>query len=371
MITLWYDAEVNCQHEDFVYSNRTIFDAESKQVGDTFNPNNKNYYIIELHNVYKDVDLFSLMSTQAKSLLRQGLKIILYYPKEGHSLDDWLINIYKSVKHNDIEGKIYLVFGDNDLKENYKLFLKENVIEDFLVPISIDFFAKYYLDAVEGKNKDYLFYNGKLRPHRLYAVSELDKHNVLDKGIVSLTATEYTNGVFNLQECVDVLNKNNAGSDHLDNFVDNFKPMILDIPSDKFSLSVTDQTNFDHYGHTYFSVISETSITHRFVTEKIYKAFYNLHPFIVIGPPKMLQLLKEKGYQTFEELFDESYDNEPNHVKRVDLAIQQIVKFCNLSESDKREKCNKIMNKLYYNREHYIKSAKSQPNIFKVIDNED
>ena len=372
MITLWYDADVNCQYEDFVYNNRTVFvGAIAKQIGDNFNPTDTNYYIIELHNVYKDVDLFSLMSTAAKDLLDQGLKILLYYPKEGHTLDGWLYNIYTSVCKNNLLGsKIFLVFGDNDLKTNYKTFLQENNVNDFLTPISVDYFAKYYLEKVQSKNKDYLFYNGKLRPHRLYAVSELDRYNVLNNGIVSLTATEYTNGVVSLQECVNELNKHNAGSLHLDNFVKNFKPMILDIPADKFSLDVINETNFNHYGNTYFSVISETTVSRRFITEKIYKAIYNLHPFVIVGSAKMLELLRQQGYYTFEELFDESYDNELDHVKRIDLVVQQIVKFCNMPASHKRDKCNEIMHKLYYNKENYIKRAKSQPNIFEVISNE-
>ena len=372
MITLWYDGDINCQCEDFVYNNRTVFNNTiTKQIGDNFNPNDANYYIIELHNVYKDVDLFSLMSTAAKDLLDQGLKILLYYPQEGHTLDGWLYNIYTSICKNNLLGsKIFLVFGDNDLKTNYKIFLQENNVPDFLTPISVDYFAKYYLEKVQSKNKDYLFYNGKLRPHRLYAVSELDRYNVLNNGIVSLTATEYTNGVVSLQECVNELNKHNAGSLHLDNFVKNFKPMILDIPADKFSLDVINETNFNHYGNTYFSVVSETTVSRRFITEKIYKAIYNLHPFVIVGPAKMLELLRQQGYYTFEELFDESYDNELDHVKRIDLVVQQIVKFCNMPASHKRDKCNEIMHKLYYNKENYIKRAKSQPNIFEVISNE-
>ena len=84
----------------------------------------------------------------------------------------------------------------------------------------------------------------------------------------------------------------------------------------------------------------------------------------------MLELLKEQGYYTFEELFDESYDNETNHVKRIDLVIQQVVKFCNMSNSHKSDKCNEIMHKLYCNKENYIKRAKSQPTVFELINNE-
>jgi hypothetical protein len=45
-----------------------------------------------------------------------------------------------------------------------------------------------------------------------------------------------------------------------------------------------------------------------FITEKTYKPIANYHPFMVCGMSGILQVLKDSGFQTFDHIFDESYD---------------------------------------------------------------
>jgi hypothetical protein len=288
---------------------------------------------------------------------------LLYYPREGHSLEEWFLNIYKNLKNNNLlNNKIFFVFGDNDFSDNYNKFLVKNNLKDFLIPINFDYYAGDYLEKATSsitapnldKKYDFLFYNGKLRPHRVYAVSELKKYGLLDNGLVSLTASTHSNGTYSLTECVNVLENFGAASDHLDNFVKDFKPMILDMPGDRFSQNNINNTISWHYTETFFSIISETTLENRFITEKIYKPIFNFHPFIVIGAPGILELLKEKGYYTFEELFDESYDNEPNHKVRIDKVIKEVEKFAKMSYKEKKDRYKKIIDKLIHNSKHYI-----------------
>lgn len=375
-IVLWYDdkKQSNCQYNDATYEHRTVIDRlnknsikfEVKNTNEYLDPDDLNFYIIELCNVHNEFDIFSLIPNNTKKLFSKGLILILYYPREGHELTEWFLQIYKNIVKNKLdEYNIYFISGDIDFEKNYRNFLETYNFKNFLIPISVDYYAGYYLDNVndynsnlnEKRSYDYLFYNGKLRPHRLYSVSELANKKILNNGIVSLAAATHTEGHFSVNQCVKDLKQYGAYSKHLHDFVNNFKPMILDIESNNFSQDNINLTTVSHYEQTYFSVISETSMTVRFVTEKIYKPIYNLHPFIIIGAPKILEYLRSKGYLTFDELFDESYDLEPDHIKRINMVIEEIDKFCKKSNKEKELIFQKLTDKLLHNKRHYIETT--------------
>lgn len=375
-IVLWYDSltENNCTIADAVYCSRTIVEKLSltninfsiKQTYEQPDSTKNNFYVIELNNVHTSEDLFSKIPQRTKDLFSKGLSIMLYYPREGHSLEEWFLNIYNKLqKNNLLNFNILFVFGDTDITDNYKVFLKEHNLDSFLTPVAMDYFAGDYFENVTVYNQsinlektyDFLFYNGKLRPHRLYAVSELARLEILKNNLVSLTATNHTAGAYSLDECLKVLEQYRISSNHLDSFVKTFKPLILDMPANDFSQHSIHTTEISHYTKTFFSIISETTLTNRFITEKIYKPILNLHPFIIIGAPKTLKLLKERGYYTFEEMFDESYDDELDHVERVNKVITAIYNFSKLPVSEKQTIYKSIIPKLLHNRDLYIDTA--------------
>jgi len=83
--------------------------------------------------------------------------------------------------------------------------------------------------------------------------------------------------------------------------------------------------NTDWYDHTCFSLVAETHDDHTkyrqfgelamkyqgpwpFVTEKTFKPIQYQHPFMIYGQSNTLEFLHNLGFETFENLFDESYD---------------------------------------------------------------
>jgi hypothetical protein len=58
-----------------------------------------------------------------------------------------------------------------------------------------------------------------------------------------------------------------------------------------------------------------------FLTEKTYKTIYNHHPFTILGTAGLLNVLRSRGYKTFNGVCDELYDQCSNDRKRVDLVI--------------------------------------------------
>ena len=65
------------------------------------------------------------------------------------------------------------------------------------------------------------------------------------------------------------------------------------------------------YKHTLIDVVVESHVAGRtfFPTEKTIRPMVGNRPFIVYGPKNYLANLKQKGFQTFESLWDESYDH--------------------------------------------------------------
>jgi hypothetical protein len=67
------------------------------------------------------------------------------------------------------------------------------------------------------------------------------------------------------------------------------------------------------------------------LTEKTFKAIALEMPFMLIAPAGSLEYLRHYGFQTFEPIIDESYDQETDDIKRIEQVTQQLREFENLS----------------------------------------
>jgi len=111
--------------------------------------------------------------------------------------------------------------------------------------------------------------------------------------------------------------------------------------------------NPNWYRDTRFSVVSESMIdsdptdTSINISEKTYKPLAFQHPFVVWGQSGTLQLLHRLGFETFDNIIDESYDLETDSELRFKKVIDNIFSLTNLTY-------DKItQDKLLYNREHF------------------
>jgi hypothetical protein len=103
------------------------------------------------------------------------------------------------------------------------------------------------------------------------------------------------------------------------------------LPGDKDSSDIEWQRYFnpDWYDSTYFSIVAETTVTTGdiFVTEKTFKPIAYYHPFIILGQPGILKRIQQLGFETFDNIFDESYDNLVNFSDRLININDTIDKF--------------------------------------------
>ena len=93
--------------------------------------------------------------------------------------------------------------------------------------------------------------------------------------------------------------------------------------------------NPEWYDNTYFSIVSETLVNvinppdrHLpFVTEKTFKPIAYRHPFVVAAQPGHLQYIRNLGFETFDNLFDEGYDSIADWSLRLTSIINTIKQF--------------------------------------------
>lgn len=97
---------------------------------------------------------------------------------------------------------------------------------------------------------------------------------------------------------------------------------------------------------SYIQLIKDHGV---FLSEKGYKPIAMLHPFMIIGQPNTLKCVKQAGFETFPELWDESYDDNIDFYKRIDQIMKNIEQF------DYRMLDNSVVqDKLHFNRNRFF-----------------
>jgi hypothetical protein len=189
---------------------------------------------------------------------------------------------------------------------------------------------------------------GGSKENRQFVFNKLKDHQLLEKGLVSISAQTFTSPTDKVYH--DIYYR----SAELDSYDD---PHMLDLrnstrkgnwighttlpPNDKkFRLGPESVSNFTPYAsffipvkvyqNSWFSIVAESIVYHcDFFTEKTAKALLGGRIFVTFGSQHSLRSLRESGYKTFGEWIDESYDNEPDNEKRWSMAFEQVVQLVN------------------------------------------
>jgi hypothetical protein len=105
---------------------------------------------------------------------------------------------------------------------------------------------------------------------------------------------------------------------------------------------ISEITPWNIYKHTWFSICCETLYSNpaptakdrpgpHFITEKTTKLLLAKRLFVMFGPMHTLKFLKSLGFQTFESVIDESYDDCDNALERFKRAFDQVEYLASLS----------------------------------------
>jgi len=186
-----------------------------------------------------------------------------------------------------------------------------------------------------NKSKKFLFLNGRDVGHRRYLLAHLYNNNILEDCLYSYRELKDIDHWFdpvlgfNLEDIAYA-----RSTDHI----------LPHAPFDNTNL--IRNLSQDIYQDTYCSIIGETTFQHYrtqvpplMLTEKTYSACANLHMFIIAGAVGSLALLKKQGFETFDDIWDESYDTITNTAQRLRAVCETISYVNTLDMPGVYEKC--------------------------------
>lgn len=130
------------------------------------------------------------------------------------------------------------------------------------------------------------------------------------------------------------------------------------MPDNRINVPVTDQSsafiNTDDYNSTAIQIVAETIFEDQRIhlTEKTFQPMVAGQPFITLSSPGTLEILKYYGFQTFDHVWDESYDQIKDPAQRMS-AVLDVIKY--LNKHDKFEELyEKCMPVCEHNRNHFF-----------------
>ena len=104
------------------------------------------------------------------------------------------------------------------------------------------------------------------------------------------------------------------------------------------------------FGNTFVSIINSSTFGEPFPVydEKPLNAIFNYKPFVMVGPPGSLALMRQDGFLTFGEFWNEDYDDCTNHQKRLEKIFDVLLEI----QSWNIEKCQNIYKQMNDILEH-------------------
>lgn len=209
---------------------------------------------------------------------------------------------------------------------------------------------------VKPKEKLFVCFNKLHRRHRLRFLAESIRNNWVDKSYFSFEGAhknwQYEPNLWPLGE-----HDKNAILTLQDKF-----PLRLNINEKRENPVEVIPEDLVYHQNSYFSVVTETifykfnpseTFLHYFNTlflsEKIYKPFALKHPFILLGWPGALHMLRERGYKTFHPFINESYDLEYDDEKRFQMVVNEIKRLEKFTTEQWIEWQNNVKNIVEYN----------------------
>jgi hypothetical protein len=119
---------------------------------------------------------------------------------------------------------------------------------------------------------------------------------------------------------------------------------------------------FDQAAESLLYLVTETVATGRrqHLTEKSFKPICLQMPFVTVGTAGSLDYLRSYGFHTFGHLWDESYDQEIDDVKRVEKIGHLLKELDSLSDSERQHLFEQSIPIVTHNYNHFYGGAFEQ-----------
>lgn len=332
-----------------VHLKRSMISVDIKKLNDV---DTKYYYVIDVFNgTFWDEEeakqpVFN--STLLNDIKKNKAKILVLYVSEAFEnkrltavndvFNAW-IKLYDLPKNS-----IVLCSSSYNITLDNKEYVSHVFVPYWENMIKFQYKTSYYKLLKLGiklkmrRNKLFLCYNRRPRSHRQDFVYNLYKEDLLQYGLTSLDKPSV------------IMKKSPLVSQR---FVSKL-PLTFD-KTDLRRNQALDLTVKD-YLNTYISIVTETYLDKTiFPSEKIYKPILMMHPFFVVTSKHFLKMLKEHGYKTFGNWFDESYDEVDDYLTKFNIIIEEIKRLTMMTEKQKQNMLVEMLPTLTHNLKTFKK----------------
>ena len=215
-------------------------------------------------------------------------------------------------------------------------------------------------DVNHVPSKLFLSWNRRFRQHRIILALILEKLNVVERSLISFPKNNverltdsFIHNVENLDQPVTVYGHHAYQFEQEEiNRFDMRLPLVIDGETDINKMCEDFGFTREHYKNTLVSIVTETNFdaVECTLTEKSFKPILHKHPFIIVGVPGALRGLRDLGFKTFGEFWNESYDDTQSpgdRMIKISNIISEIASWDENKIRDFRQKVKPILEHNY------------------------
>ena len=329
--------------------------------------NLKNFYPIEFLFYSSSENIDKLQIGDHWFFKKDGVdnfEILFWYPNEGFEIrrkDEAFNQLIALVRSKFPTINIRFVFGN---------FVKSKNIPDYVI---YKCFKNYFwfdtvnkmptqikLDPNKESQYDFITLNRSYRESRYMVFTDLKNSGMLANA-------KYTNILNNTFPPNQITNINNhfiqektisedlpfINALQTEEYFETLHARACETWSTKPSRIDIKLTDIDLINCSYLEVVNETifdSVSNLFITEKTFRAIAVGHIFLICGQPGLLAHLKHWGFYTFDDLFDERYDELQSFSQRWAIIKKNLQLWISMSDIEKKSYYMKSFYKLVHNQ---------------------
>jgi UDPglucose 6-dehydrogenase len=234
--------------------------------------------------------------------------------------------------------------------------------------------------VIKEKSKVFLCFNRVPREHRVMLLDRMLENNLVDRsyysfeglpGWISQLHVHFPEKFKNIKLNEDKL------------------PLRLNITAARPNPAMPESEDLVYFDNSYFSIVTESVFygdeyslhmgtkmhnystpANIFITEKTFKCFPMMHPFVLLAYPGTLAELRNIGYKTFSPMIDETYDTVVNDDNRFEAVWKEISRLLQKTPEEWIKWQGEIKSIVEYNRDHFYsnKNYHSTKNVLQLFD---
>jgi hypothetical protein len=251
---------------------------------------------------------------------------------------------------NNIE--VNFIFGAANMDfYNNRYHFPENNIRTYLWPeyymcfsLSSAFHNDFFKQDLSNLKYTIPFISMNNRPHshRSLFMDILAKHDLIDKGAISW---------------------HNENSDYDWQYWKNNRKLVL---NDNFETTWNSYFLPKEWNNSFMNLVSECSVNRIYFSEKTWIPVICQKPFLSQSGQYFYKIFQELGFVIYDEIFDYSFDSNPNLEERTNSIIQNTK---NIIGKDYEELYSIIEPKLKHNFNRVMEIAKSDNHVIPIVKN--